>query len=189
MFDCVLPTRNARNGQAFTNSGRLVIKQTCYKDDPRPIEENCQCPTCTARFGRAYLRHLYMSREILSHRLLTLHNLHFYGRRRSTPAAPSRTVHSNHGRQRSLLAGRARIYSTARPVRGILNPPMTHDKKPIGRILLEQRSVSAEELDRALTDKTAAGRLATRLTQQGVIDDVEALKALSEQHGIPGSKI
>ena len=63
---------------------------------------------------------------------------------------------------------------------------MSHDKKPIGRILLEQRSVSAEELDRALADKTASGRLASRLTQQGVIDDVEALKALSEQHGIPG---
>ncbi len=90
------------------------------------------------------------------------------------------------GRFRSLLAGRARIYSTACPVRGIINPPMSHDKKPIGRILLEQRSVSAEELDRALADKTASGRLASRLTQQGVIDDVEALKALSEQHGIPG---
>lgn len=63
---------------------------------------------------------------------------------------------------------------------------MPHDKKPIGRILLEQRSVSAEELDRALADKATGGRLATRLTQQGVIDDIEALKALSEQHGIPG---
>jgi DNA-binding response OmpR family regulator len=63
---------------------------------------------------------------------------------------------------------------------------MSHDKKPIGRILLEQRSVSAEQLDRALTDKAGFGRLASRLTQQGVIDDTEALKALSEQHGIPG---
>ena len=80
MFDCVLPTRNARNGQAFTDSGRLVIKQACFKDDPRPIEDNCKCPTCTAKFSRAYLRHLYMSHEILSHRLLTIHNLHFYGR-------------------------------------------------------------------------------------------------------------
>ena len=80
IFDCVLPTRNARNGQAFTNSGRLVIKQACYKNDPRPLEEECQCPTCTLKFSRAYLRHLFMSREILSHRLLTLHNLHFYGR-------------------------------------------------------------------------------------------------------------
>jgi len=63
---------------------------------------------------------------------------------------------------------------------------MSHEKKSIGRILLEQRSVSAEQLDRALTDKAASGRLATRLTQQGVIDDIDALKALSEQHGIPG---
>ncbi len=63
---------------------------------------------------------------------------------------------------------------------------MSHDKKPIGRILLEQRSVSAEDLDRALSDKSLGGRLATRLTQKGVIDDVEALKALSVQHGIPG---
>ena len=63
---------------------------------------------------------------------------------------------------------------------------MSHDKKPIGRILLEQRSVSAEELDQALSDKAMGGRLATRLTQRGIIDDVEALKALSVQHGIPG---
>jgi DNA-binding response OmpR family regulator len=63
---------------------------------------------------------------------------------------------------------------------------MPHEKKPIGRILLEQRSVSAQDLDRALADKTAGGRLATRLAQKGVIDDVDALKALSEQYGIPG---
>lgn len=63
---------------------------------------------------------------------------------------------------------------------------MSHDKKPIGRILLEQRSVSAEQLDRALSEKALGGRLASRLTQKGVIDDVEALKALSVQHGIPG---
>lgn len=80
MFDCVMPTRNARNGQAFTDSGRLVIKQARFKDDPRPIDEACECPTCASRFSRAYLRHLYMSHEILSHRLLTLHNLHYYGR-------------------------------------------------------------------------------------------------------------
>ena len=80
MFDCVMPTRNARNGQAFTDSGRLVIKQSRFKDDSRPIEESCDCPTCASRFSRAYLRHLYMSREILSHRLLSIHNLHYYGR-------------------------------------------------------------------------------------------------------------
>ncbi len=80
MFDCVLPTRNARNGQAFVNSGRLVIKQSRYKDDPRPLEEGCLCPTCAKKYSRAYLRHLFLAREILALRLLTLHNLHFYGR-------------------------------------------------------------------------------------------------------------
>ena len=80
MFDCVMPTRNARNGQVFTDSGRLVIKQARYKDDSRPLDDSCQCPTCTTQFSRAYLRHLYMSGELLSHRLLTLHNLHYYGR-------------------------------------------------------------------------------------------------------------
>ena len=63
---------------------------------------------------------------------------------------------------------------------------MIHERKPIGRILLEQRAVSAEQLEQALTDKTASGRLASRLTSQGVIDDIDALKALSEQFGIPG---
>lgn len=63
---------------------------------------------------------------------------------------------------------------------------MIHGKKPIGRILLEQRAVSAEQLEQALTDKSASGRLASRLTSQGIIDDVDALKALSEQFGIPG---
>ena len=80
MFDCVLPTRNARNGQAFVTSGRLVIKQSRYKDDPRPLDEHCSCPTCVGRFSRAYLRHLFVAREILALRLLTLHNVFFYGR-------------------------------------------------------------------------------------------------------------
>lgn len=79
MFDCVLPTRNARNGQAFVASGRLVIKQAQYRDDPRPLDEQCSCPTCTSGFSRAYLRHLYIAREILALRLLTVHNVHFYG--------------------------------------------------------------------------------------------------------------
>jgi queuine tRNA-ribosyltransferase len=80
MFDCVMPTRNARNGQAFVTSGRLVIKQAQYKDDPRPLDEQCSCPTCNAGFSRSYLRHLYVAREILALRLLTVHNVHFYGR-------------------------------------------------------------------------------------------------------------
>jgi queuine tRNA-ribosyltransferase len=77
MFDCVIPTRNARNGQLFTWTDRLVIKNARYREDQRPIEEGCECPTCR-RYSRAYLRHLYVAREILAMRLLTAHNLHFY---------------------------------------------------------------------------------------------------------------
>jgi queuine tRNA-ribosyltransferase len=77
MFDCVLPTRNARNGMAFTATGRVVIKNAAYARDPRPLDEACSCYTCQ-NYSRAYLRHLYVSREILAFRLLTLHNLYYY---------------------------------------------------------------------------------------------------------------
>ena len=77
LFDCVLPTRNARNGTLFTSSGRLQIKRREFAADPRPVDETCGCPVCR-RFSRAYLRHLYMAGEILSMRLNTLHNLHHY---------------------------------------------------------------------------------------------------------------
>jgi len=79
MFDCALPTRNARNGQAFTRNGRIVIKQAAYKDDPRPIDAQCSCDCCRVGYSRAYLRHLYLAGEILVLRLFSLHNLHFYG--------------------------------------------------------------------------------------------------------------
>jgi queuine tRNA-ribosyltransferase len=79
MFDCVLPTRNARNGQALTRFGRIVIKQARWRDDARPIDEQCECACCTGGFSRAYLRHLYLAGEILCLRLLSLHNLHWYG--------------------------------------------------------------------------------------------------------------
>jgi queuine tRNA-ribosyltransferase len=79
MFDCALPTRNARNGQAFTRSGRIVIKQARYKDDPSPIDPDCGCAACRGGYSRAYLRHLYLAGEILVLRLLSLHNLHLYG--------------------------------------------------------------------------------------------------------------
>ena len=78
MFDCVMPTRNARNGQAFVHGGRISIKQAQYIDDPRPLEPGCPCPCCT-RFERRYLRHLFTVGEMLVLRLLTLHNLHHYG--------------------------------------------------------------------------------------------------------------
>ena len=77
LFDCVLPTRNARNGTLFTASGRLQIKRREFAADPRPVDETCRCPVCR-RFSRAYLRHLYVAGEILSMRLNTLHNLHQY---------------------------------------------------------------------------------------------------------------
>jgi queuine tRNA-ribosyltransferase len=79
MFDCVLPTRNARNGQAITRFGAITVKNARWRDDPRPIDERCACACCAAGFSRAYLRHLFLSREILSLRLLSLHNLHWYG--------------------------------------------------------------------------------------------------------------
>jgi queuine tRNA-ribosyltransferase len=79
MFDCVLPTRNARNGQAITRAGPLVIKHARWRDDARPIDEQCTCPCCAGGYSRAYLRHLYLAREILSLRLLSVHNLHWYG--------------------------------------------------------------------------------------------------------------
>ena len=78
VFDCVLPTRNARNGQAFLASGRLTLKNARFRNDPRPLDEACSCPVCAQGFSRAYIRHLYVSGEILAHRLLSLHNLHTY---------------------------------------------------------------------------------------------------------------
>jgi queuine tRNA-ribosyltransferase len=79
LFDCVLPTRNARNGQALTRHGPLSIKQARYKDDAGPVDPGCACACCSGGYSRAYLRHLYLSGEILCLRLLSLHNLHFYG--------------------------------------------------------------------------------------------------------------
>ncbi len=79
MFDCVLPTRNARNGQALTRFGRVVIKQARYADDRSPIDPSCSCFACAGGYSRAYLRHLFIAKEILVLRLLSLHNLHYYG--------------------------------------------------------------------------------------------------------------
>jgi len=77
MMDCVLPSRNARNGYLFTTFGRVVIKQSQYKEDARPIDEACPCYTCR-NFSRAYLRHLFLANEISFSTLATLHNLHRY---------------------------------------------------------------------------------------------------------------
>jgi len=77
MFDCVLPTRNARNGQLFTSSGKMNLRNAQYADDFTPPEENCSCYTCR-NFTRAYLRHLFVAEEILGLRLASIHNVHFY---------------------------------------------------------------------------------------------------------------
>jgi len=76
IFDCVLPTRIARNGAVLVRTGRLNLRNAQYTDDPAPVEEGCDCYTCR-HFSRAYLRHLVMAKEILGFRLATLHNLHF----------------------------------------------------------------------------------------------------------------
>lgn len=77
MFDCVLPTRNARNGTLFTSQGKINIKKAVFKEDDSALDPFCSCYTCRT-FSRAYLRHLYIARELLAYRLNTLHNLAFF---------------------------------------------------------------------------------------------------------------
>jgi queuine tRNA-ribosyltransferase len=109
LFDCVLPTRNARNGTLFTSTGRISIKRREFADDARPIDEFCACTVCR-RFSRAYLRHLFMAGEILAMRLNTLHNLHLYAdlMRRARAAIES-------GRYAEFSGGFTARWSDSRP--------------------------------------------------------------------------
>ena len=77
LFDCVLPTRNGRNGTLFTSQGRISIRNARFTDDPEPLDPDCDCYTCR-RFSRAYLRHLHLAKEMTAATLNTIHNLHFY---------------------------------------------------------------------------------------------------------------
>jgi queuine tRNA-ribosyltransferase len=77
MFDCVMPTRNARNGMLFTSTGSINIKNAVHAEDSSPVDRECDCYVCR-NYSRAYLRHLYRSGEILASRLNTWHNLHYY---------------------------------------------------------------------------------------------------------------
>ncbi len=77
MFDCVLPTRSGRTGQAFTRRGTVNIRNARHQDDPRPLDESCGCPACRG-YSRAYLHHLWRAEELLFHTLMTWHNLHYY---------------------------------------------------------------------------------------------------------------
>ncbi len=80
MFDCVLPTRNGRNGGAFTRSGRVRLRNSQFTDDGRVIEAGCDCHTCSSGFSRAYLRHLFMANEMLGPILVSLHNIRHFQR-------------------------------------------------------------------------------------------------------------
>ena len=77
MFDCVMPSRNARHATVFTWSGIMHMNNKCYETDPRPMDEECDCPTCR-NFSRAYIRHLFKANEQLAGRLAVQHNLYFY---------------------------------------------------------------------------------------------------------------
>jgi queuine tRNA-ribosyltransferase len=80
MFDCVLPTRNGRNGQAFTRTGRLHLRNAKYAEDDSVVEAGCDCPTCAGGFGRAYLRHLFLAGEMLGPILVSVHNIRHFQR-------------------------------------------------------------------------------------------------------------
>ena len=106
MFDCVIPTRNARNGSAFTSAGRVSIKRAEYARDAGPLDANCECRPCRT-FSRAYLRHLFLSGEILAARALTEHNLFFYARlmREAQVAIASRTFRAYANSMTAALQG------------------------------------------------------------------------------------
>jgi queuine tRNA-ribosyltransferase len=116
LFDCVLPTRNARNGMAFTADGPLNIRNAAHARDPAPLDPGCACPAC-ARFSRAYLRHLHQAGEILAHRMLTLHNLTFY----QTLMARARRAIEHGTFEPEAAAFRAR-YGVDRAARGPSTP-------------------------------------------------------------------
>ena len=107
MFDCVLPTRNARNGWLFTRHGDIRIRNARYRDDPAPLDADCACYTCR-NFTRAYLYHLDKAKEILGARLNTLHNLHYYQElmRELRLAIERKTLAET---SRTLLEGRTRL--------------------------------------------------------------------------------
>lgn len=107
-FDCVMPSRNARHGNLFTWHGKMNINNEKYFDDPRPIDENCGCPTCR-RYSRAYVRHLFKAREMLGMRLTVLHNLYFYNEltRKIRDALDAGNYESFYRKYVDLLASRS----------------------------------------------------------------------------------
>jgi queuine tRNA-ribosyltransferase len=115
MFDCVLPTRNARRGTVFISSGRLVVKNAAYAQDQRPLDPECDCYTCT-RFSRAYLRHLFAAGELLGMRLASLHAVHqLVGLARAARAA---VLDGRYGAFRAAFLEKFRSRATLAPVTG-----------------------------------------------------------------------
>ena len=110
LFDCVAPTRMGRNGTAFTTHGRMNLRRSDLRGDARPLDENCSCSTCV-RFSRAYLRHLFVSDEMLGPRLLSIHNVHFLG---ATMRAARTAIQD--GSFASWSDNWLRRYSSARPI-------------------------------------------------------------------------
>jgi queuine tRNA-ribosyltransferase len=113
LFDCVLPTRNARNGQALSWHGRVNMRQARQAEDDGPIDPQCACPVC-ASYSRAYLRHLVKSNELLGHRLMTQHNLSFYGE--LVAAAREHIVAGDYARWAAEVAARMREGDEVGPV-------------------------------------------------------------------------
>jgi queuine tRNA-ribosyltransferase len=116
MFDCVMPTRNARNGQLFTETGTLNIANSKFREDTRPVDPGCGCPVCR-RYSRAYLRHLYTARELLAYRLNTLHNIHYY-------------LSLAEGMRRAVLDGRFDRFREAFYLKRGQRPPRWGDAAP-----------------------------------------------------------
>jgi queuine tRNA-ribosyltransferase len=110
MFDCVMPTRNARNGWLFTRFGDIKLRNTRYKTDTAPLDETCPCYACR-HFSRAYLHHLHKVGEILGARLNTIHNLHYYQvlmaeMRAAIEAGEFAAFRSRFARERATLSGK-----------------------------------------------------------------------------------
>ncbi|MBX3274055.1 MAG: tRNA guanosine(34) transglycosylase Tgt [Sandaracinaceae bacterium] len=122
LFDCVLPTRNARSGQALTWSGRVNLRQARHKDDDTALDPTCGCPTC-ATFSRAYLNHLVRAKEMLGPRLLTQHNLHFYGE--LTRAARAAIEHGEYARWAAATLARMRERDEVGPADPSARSPRT----------------------------------------------------------------
>ncbi|MCU0657996.1 MAG: tRNA-guanine transglycosylase, partial [Polyangiaceae bacterium] len=174
MFDCVLPTRNARNGQALLRRGRVVLKQARYREDQGPLDDECGCPCCASGYTRAYLRHLFLAKEILVLRLLSVHNLWLYGQlvREAREAILAGDYEAF--RARWAGAGKADVGGGA----------------GLALVGADASVQNRRELQEKMTqqgDKKALGRVALRRSGEADPEaELEALRALSEQYGVPG---